>query len=226
MRPSDAPAASACSRRLWSSLGVLYPRVERAFCASRLSRREAGHRSFATRWRVGVDLRDPVARSLPRRTCKGLPRYRVILFDRAAVDHPAGFPCHSPSRVKECCFQVGIRPEQPGFRDFGAASCGPPRSPDYASTGSSPERRLQVWLPACWLDFDWMGLAPTGQLIRVSVYIQTSPLNGIAWSLHPSPSPLILTLTLHDRAARPGLQHRHYHQKNRGLESSGLSKNP
>ncbi len=29
----------------------------------------------------------------------------------------------------------------------------------------------EVWLPACWLRFDWVGLAPTGRLIRVSAYI-------------------------------------------------------
>ena len=27
------------------------------------------------------------------------------------------------------------------------------------------------WLPACWLRFGWVGLAPTGRLLRVSVYI-------------------------------------------------------
>jgi hypothetical protein len=42
---------------------------------------------------------------------------------------------------------------------------------------------LQVWLPACWLRFDWGGLAPTGRLFRVLVYIPTSSPTGIAWSL-------------------------------------------
>ena len=32
-----------------------------------------------------------------------------------------------------------------------------------------------------------MGLAPTGQLIEVLVYIQTSSPTGIAWSLPPKP---------------------------------------
>ena len=35
----------------------------------------------------------------------------------------------------------------------------------------------------CRLRFDWVGLAPTGRLIRVLVYIQTSTPTGIAWSL-------------------------------------------
>ncbi len=44
---------------------------------------------------------------------------------------------------------------------FEAAFLRPTRSPDYAST--APSRiQLQVWLPACWLHFGWVGLAPTG----------------------------------------------------------------
>ena len=53
---------------------------------------------------------------------------------------------------------------------FEAAFLRPTRSPDYAST--APSRvQLQVWLPACRLRFGWVGLAPTGRLLRVSVYI-------------------------------------------------------
>jgi hypothetical protein len=60
------------------------------------------------------------------------------------------------------------------LRISGLLSCGPPA-------------RLTTLQPcphgACWLGFDWVGLAPTGRLIRVSVYIPTSSLTGIAWSL-------------------------------------------
>ena len=58
---------------------------------------------------------------------------------------------------------------------FEAAFLRPTRSPDYAST--APLRaQLQVWLPACWLRFDWVGIAPTRRLIKVSVYIIRPPL--------------------------------------------------
>jgi hypothetical protein len=35
----------------------------------------------------------------------GLPSYRVILFDRAAVNHPAGFLFDSPWRLEDVAFQ-------------------------------------------------------------------------------------------------------------------------
>jgi hypothetical protein len=65
---------------------------------------------------------------------------------------------------------------------FGADTGGPPAR--LTTLQPCPHgRRLQVWLPACWLRFGWVGLAPSGRLIRVSVYIPTSSPTGIAWSL-------------------------------------------
>ena len=68
------------------------------------------------------------------------------------------------------------------FNDFGAAPLGPPAR---LATLQPPPRggRLQAWLPACRLRFGWVGIAPTGRLIRVLVYIPTSSLTGMAWSL-------------------------------------------
>jgi hypothetical protein len=68
------------------------------------------------------------------------------------------------------------------LRISGLLSCGPPAR--LTTLQPCPHgRRLQAWLPACWLGFDWVGIAPTGRLVRVLVYIPTSSLTGIAWSL-------------------------------------------
>jgi len=112
----------------------------------------------------------------------GLPGYRAVLFGRAAVDHPAGPPSARPSASGAAAFRVS---EPLSIRDeyFEAAFLRPTRSPDYASTAPS-RARLQAWLPACWLHFGWVGFAPTGRLLRVSVcHPQTSSPTGIAWSL-------------------------------------------
>jgi hypothetical protein len=69
-----------------------------------LSCHEAGRRLFATggasEWVTGSPL--PGTSS---GTKWGLPGYRVILFERAPANHPAGLPFDSPSRLGECCFQ-------------------------------------------------------------------------------------------------------------------------
>ena len=103
-------------------------------------------------------------------TVRGLPGYRAVFFGRATVVHPAGPPSARPSASGSAAFRVA---EPLSIRDehFGAAFLRPTRSPDYASTAPS-RGRLQVWLPACWLHFDWVGIAPTRRLIKVSVYIR------------------------------------------------------
>ena len=116
------------------------------------------------------------------RMVRGLPGYRVVLFGRAAVDHPARLPSTRHSASGSAAFRDRDTLSTRDLRISGLLSCGPPAR--LTTLQPCPHgRRLQVWLPACWLGFDWVGLAPTGRLIRVSVYIPTSSLTGIAWSL-------------------------------------------
>ena len=113
---------------------------------------------------------------------RGLPGYRAVLFGRAAVDHPAGPPPARPIASGGADFRVS-EPLSIQNDYFEAAFLRPTRSPGCASTAPS-RARLQTWLPACWLRFGWVGIAPTGRLIRVSVcHPQTSSPTGIAWSL-------------------------------------------
>ncbi len=67
-------------------------------------------------------------------TVRGLPGYRVVLFGRATVDHPARLPSTRLDRRRKCCFQGSRHLEHSGFAHFGAAFLRPTRSPDYAST--------------------------------------------------------------------------------------------
>jgi len=115
-------------------------------------------------------------------TVRGLPGYRVVLFGRAAVDHPARLPSTRLSAAGSVAFRDRDTLSTRDLRISGLLSCGPPAR--LTTLQPCPHgRRLQVWLPACWLGFDWVGIAPTGRLIRVLVYIPTSSLTGIAWSL-------------------------------------------
>ena len=115
-------------------------------------------------------------------TVRGLPGYRVVLFGRAAVDHPARLPSTCLSAAGSAAFRDRDTLSTRDLRISGLLSCGPPAR--LTTLQPCPRgRRLQVWLPACWLGFDWVGIAPTGRLIRVLVYIPTSSPTGIAWLL-------------------------------------------
>jgi hypothetical protein len=115
-------------------------------------------------------------------TVRGLPGYRVVLFGRAAVDHPARPPPTRLIAAGSAAFRDRDTLSTRDLRISGLLSCGPPAR--LTTLQPCPRgRRLQAWLPACWLGFDWVGIAPTGRLVRVLVYIPTSSLTGIAWSL-------------------------------------------
>jgi hypothetical protein len=182
MRPSDSPAASA---RLRFALGSALP-VAQALVLCPVA--------FTPRGRPSVRLQ-PTARrrGSPVLRHPDLPTgqsgvSRVTGPSSSAVPQSSTPPV--PLRLAfsasgSVAFRVG-EPLSIRNEGFEAAFLRPTRSPDYAST--APSRiQLQVWLPACWLRFGWVGLAPTGRLFRVSVYIPTSSPTGIAWSLPPTP---------------------------------------
>ena len=183
MRPSDSPAASA---RLRFALGVALPVAQALVLCPVVNfppRDRPSDRLPPTARRRG----SPVLRRPDSPTGQsGVSQ--VTGPSSSAVPQSTTPPVSlrlAYSASGNAAFRVGdplsIRNE-----GFEAAFLRPTRSPDYAST--APSRiQLQVWLPACWLRFDWVGLAPTGRLIRVLVYILTSSPTGIAWSLPPTP---------------------------------------
>ena len=181
-RPSDSPAASA---RLRFALGHALPVAQvLILCTSTSSSRgrPSGRLQPTARRRGSPVLRRP---DLPTGQ-SGVSQ--VTGPSSSAVPQSSTPPV--PLRLAisasgSAAFRVG-EPLSIRNEGFEAAFLRPTRSPDYAST--APSRiQLQVWLPVCWLHFDWVGLAPTGRLIRVLVYIQTSSPTGIAWSLPTKP---------------------------------------
>lgn len=177
MRPSDFLASAH------SGLPFATPISWRGACSEPVSRAPTER---LTRRRCFTG--SPWPRTLSPRGGKDLPDYRAVLFDRAAFDCPAGSPSARPYRLRSCCFPASPRLERRVRNYFGADSLRPTRSPAYASTTPSP-RRLQGWLPARWLGFDRVGLAPTGRLLRIScVHPMHSLLTSIVWSLRRSSS--------------------------------------
>ncbi len=92
---------------------------------------------------------------------KGLTGYQAILFERAAVHDPAGPPLTHPTASGDAAFRL-CETLSTGIIGFsGLHYLRLTRSPTYASTAPLP-RRLQGWLPVCWLGFDRTGFAPAG----------------------------------------------------------------
>jgi hypothetical protein len=123
---------------------VTYPDVDGLLCASRADDTCAHQRAVRRRRLTG----SPQNRDMSRRG-EGLPGYWAILFARARVEHPAGYPpllaLQTQGSVVAFAFVQDAR--HPGKLGFGAAFLWPARSHAYASPPSF-RRPSQGLLPA------------------------------------------------------------------------------
>jgi len=167
MRPSDSPAASA---RLRSALGRALPVGQALFLCTSM---------FPSRGRPPVRL-PPTARRrgspVLRRPDPPTGRSGVsqVTGSSSSAVPQSTTPPVSPRLASNASGSAAFRDRDTlstrDLRISGLHSCGPPAR--LATLQPCPHgKRLQAWLPACWLGFGWVGLAPTGRLIRVSVYI-------------------------------------------------------
>jgi hypothetical protein len=129
------------------------------------------------------------------RTVRGLPGYRAVLFGRAAVVHPAGPPSARPSASGSAAFRecdpLSIR----NLLISGLLSCGPPAR--LATLQPRPRgRRLQAWLPACWLRFGWGRVGHRRGIGRRTGSRCCRPLLGTRRCLNPCLDPFPVSPTI------------------------------
>jgi hypothetical protein len=192
MRPSDSPAASACLR---SALGNALP---------------AGQASVLCPVVAFPPHGRPSGRLLPTARRRGSPVLRRpdLPTGQSGVSQVTG-PSSSavpqsttppvPLRLAfsasgNAAFRV-VEPLSIRNEGFEAAFLRPTRSPDYAST--APSRiQLQVWLPVCWLHFDWGRVGHRRGIGRRTGSRCCRPLLGTRRCLNPCLDPFPVSPTI------------------------------